>query len=135
MHNPSPNFAPKCGTLFSQESWPILKSAAHSKYREFIFRVAVFLIIRCIEASQLKSYLQKVWNDLEKPRRRSARCEVIAPCLPPRLFLKNLFWVKWILNDEFSDWNKEVIPNSQMEKSMAEVAVVNALILRQGYSW
>merc|ERR1712131_486272 len=73
--------------------------------------VAVFLIIRCIEASQLKSYLQKVWNDLEKPRRRSARCEVIAPCLPP------------------SDWNKEVIPNSQMEKSMAEVAVVNALIL------
>ena len=34
---------------------------------------------------------------------------------------------------EFSDWNKDVIPNSQIEKSMAEVAVVNALIVRQGY--
>ena len=33
----------------------------------------------------------------------------------------------------FSDWGKEIIPNSQLEKSMAEVAVVNALIVRKGY--
>ena len=32
----------------------------------------------------------------------------------------------------FSDCGKEIIPNSQLEKSMAEVAVVNALIVRKG---
>ena len=44
-------------------------------------------------------------------------------------------WLKFnLLNIEvFSDWGKEVIPNSQLEKSMAEVAVVNALIVRKGY--
>jgi len=36
-------------------------------------------------------------------------------------------------NKVFSDWGKEIIPNSQLEKSMAEVAVVNALIVRKGY--
>ena len=36
-------------------------------------------------------------------------------------------------NQVFSDWGKEIIPNSQLEKSMAEVAVVNALLVRKGY--
>ena len=102
------------------------------------FRVAAFLIIRCLEASQLKNYLQKVWNDLERPRRRSARCEVIAPCLPSRSvkILQNSFvYVRFGFqcNQVFSVLTNEVVPNSQLEKSMAEVAVVNALIVRKGY--
>ena len=37
-----------------------------------------------------------------------------------------------INNKVFSDCGKEIIPNSPLEKSMAEVAVVTALIVRKG---
>ena len=80
-----------------------------------------------------KTKVGEMWSDCSMSTAEVSRKQY--PFVNFYLVLISSCWTSEIQFDGkvFSDWGKEVVPNSQIEKSMAEVAVVNALIVRKGY--